>query len=197
MEVPRDAQARDQFFRQMVPSFPTEEKVIVDAMTAVLEKSGDAILVTHSAGGGPGWATAIQSDKVKAIIALEPGAFPFPEGEVPPVEETTSPFPAVPTEIPLADFEKLIKIPIIVYFGDNVYTGDQPFTNWGFDNWRTRVNLAIKWLQVAKAHGGNVEVRYLSDDGATGTTHFMMADSNNLEVADAMENWLKSKGLAK
>ncbi|MBQ3443226.1 MAG: alpha/beta fold hydrolase [Selenomonadaceae bacterium] len=86
-KVPRDEESLSQFFHQMTPSFPTEQKIIVDAMIAVFEKSGEGILITHSAGGGPGWETAMRSDKVKAVISLESGAFPFLEGEVPPTEE--------------------------------------------------------------------------------------------------------------
>lgn len=54
-------------------------------MTAVMDKAGDGVLVTHSAGGGPGWLTGIQSEHVKGIISLEPGAFPFPKGQAPAV----------------------------------------------------------------------------------------------------------------
>ena len=197
VKVPRDAESLSQFFHQMTPSFPTDEKIIVDAMVKVFEKSGDGILITHSAGGGPGWSTAIKSDKVKAIISLEPGAFPFPAGEVPPVEETTSIFPAVGTEIFRADFMKLTKIPIVVYFGDNIPSGDKPVANWGKDNWRTRLNLARKWAAVVNKYGGDCQIVYLPDVGITGNTHFLMADLNNVEVANVMENWIKSKGLAK
>lgn len=197
VQFPRDEKSLHQFFHQMTPSFSTESKIISDAMVAVFERSGDGILVTHSAGGGPGWETAIKSNKVKAIISLEPGTFPFPEGEVPPVEETTSPFPAVGTEISRADFMKLTKIPIVVYFGDNIPSGDKPVANAGFDNWRVRLNLARKWEQVMKKYGGDVEIVYLPDFGVKGSTHFMMSDLNNVEVADVMEKWLKSKGLAK
>ena len=76
------------------------------------------LLITHSAGGGSGWETAIRSDKVKAVISLEPGAFPFPEGEVPPTEETTSLFPAVGEAVSMENFLRLTKIPIVVYFGE-------------------------------------------------------------------------------
>ena len=48
-----------------------------------------------------------------------------------------------------------------------------------------------------KKYGGNAELIHLPDIGITGGTHFLMADLNNLEVANAMENWLKSKNLAK
>ncbi len=197
VQFPRDEKSIEQFLHQMTPSFPTDQKIIADAMLAVMEKAGDGILITHSAGGGPGWETAIRSDKVKAVIALEPGTFPFPENELPEVEETTSPFPAKGQSVLMEDFMKLTKIPIVVYFGDNIPSGDKPFDKWNLDNWRTRLNLAKKWEHVMKKYGGDVEIVCLPDVGVNGSTHFMMSDLNNVEVANVMENWLKSKGLDK
>ena len=199
VSFPRDAEAVRQFFMQMTPdtgSYPSDE-IISDAMVEIFEKSGEGILITHSAGGGPGWTTAIKSEKVKAVIALEPGTFPFPENELPAVEETTSPFPAVGQKVSLENFLKLTKIPVVVYFGDNIPTGNKTVENWGFDNWRTRLNLAKNWQKVMQKYSGDCEIIYLPDIGVTGNTHFLMADLNNQEVADVMENWLKSKGLAK
>ncbi len=199
VKVPRDTESVRQFFMQMTPdtgAYPSDE-IISDAMVEVFEKAGEGILITHSAGGGPGWTTAIKSDKVKAVIALEPGTFPFPENELPEVEETTSPFPAVGQKVSMENFLKLTKIPVVVYFGDNISTGDKPLENWGLDNWRTRLNLALKWQAVIKKYGGDCEIIYLPDIGINGNTHFLMADLNNKEVADAMENWLKSKNLTK
>ena len=114
----------------MTPSFPTESKIISDAMVTVFEKSGEGILITHSAGGGLGCETAIKSEKFKAIISLEPGTFPFPENELPEIEETTSPFPAKGQSVSRADFMKLTKIPIVIYFGDNIPNGDKTVKNW-------------------------------------------------------------------
>ncbi|MBO6179355.1 MAG: alpha/beta fold hydrolase [Selenomonadaceae bacterium] len=198
VKVPKDKESLSQFFHQMTPDTGAfDGKVVADAMVAVMEKTGDGVLVTHSAGGGPGWDTAMRSPYVKGVISLEPGAFPFSEGEVPETEKTTSPFPAKGTPVPLADFLKLTKIPIAVYFGDNIPKGDKPVKNWGKDNWRVRLNLAKKWEQVMKKYGGDATVIYLPDTGITGNTHFLMADLNNKEVADAMEKWMEEKGLAK
>ena len=97
----------------------------------------------------------MRSDKVKAVISLEPGAFPFTEGEGPPTEETTSLFPAVGEAVSMENFLRLTKIPIVVYFGDNIPSGDKPVANWGQDNWRTRLNLARKWAAVVNKYGGD------------------------------------------
>ena len=194
VEFPKDKESLEQFFRQMTPDTGTfNQQIIANAMVKVFEKSGDGILVTHSAGGGPGWDTGINSNKVKGIIALEPGTFPFPKGKLPEVEKTTSPFPAKGYEVSDEDFEKLMKIPMVVYFGDNIPT--EITDNWGLDNWRIRVNLAKKWAEIVKASGGDVEIILLPDKSIKGSTHFMMADLNNKEVANEMERWIKEKGL--
>ena len=196
ISFPRDKNSQEQFFRQMTPDTGDfNQKVVSDAMVKVFEKSGDGVLVTHSAGGGPGWDTAIKSDKVKAVIALEPGTFPFPKGKVPEVEKTTSPFPAKGYEVSDAEFKKLTKIPIVVYFGDNIPS--ELTDNWGLDNWRIRVNLAKKWEKLMNEAGGDVKVVMLPEIGIKGSTHFMMADLNNREVANTMEKWMREKGLAK
>lgn len=119
-----------------------DEQVISDAMAKVFERSGDGVLVTHSQGGGPGWWTAIKSDHVKGIIALEPGSgFIFPEGEVPAPMETSSPFGALKgTAVKLSDFEKLTKRPILVVYGDNIPT--ERTEAWNLDNWRVRLAMA-------------------------------------------------------
>lgn len=79
-QFPQDAESIDQFFRQMTPDTGAIDfDVITDAMVDVFERSGKGILVTHSQGRFPGWTTAAASDAVEAVIAIEPGACPFPE----------------------------------------------------------------------------------------------------------------------
>lgn len=48
-----------------------------------------------------------------------------------------------------------------------------------------------------KHYGGDVEIVCLPDVGVKASTHFMQSDLNNVEVANVIEGWLKSKGLAK
>ena len=99
---------------------PYDTEVVSDAVSALFDKVGQGILVTHSQGGGPGWMTAIKNSKVRAVVAYEPDSgFVFPEGEVP-ASMPNSPGTLVPLGISLSDFMQLTKIPIIIYYGDNI-----------------------------------------------------------------------------
>lgn len=197
-QFPQDKESLNQFYRQVTPNTGDyDANMISDAMAKVFDKAGEGILVTHSQGGGPGWLTAIKSDKVKAVIAYEPGSgFVFPEGEVPQPLATSSPFGALAGEaIPLEDFMKLTKIPIVIYYGDNIAT--KPTDEWNKDSWRVRLEMAKIWADTINRHGGDATVIHLPDIGITGNTHFPFADLNNVEVANAMEAWIHKKGLDK
>jgi hypothetical protein len=168
--------------------------VISDAIVALFDKLGDGILVTHSQGGGPGWYTAIKSAKVRAVISYEPGAFFFPEGEVPESLPSSSPFGELKgVGVPMDDFLKLTKFPIVLYFGDNI--PEVPRDDPGKDNWRTRLQMAKLWVAAINKHGGNAKLVHLPKIGITGNTHFPFSDLNNIEVADQMSKFLKENGL--
>src|SRR4030065_785669 len=105
----------------MTPSIgPIDINVNTEAVSALFDKIGPAILVTHSHSGGMGWLTAIKNQNVKAIVSYEPGSgFLFPEGEVPaPMPGSGGTLGAV--AVPLSDFMLLTKIPIVIYYGDNI-----------------------------------------------------------------------------
>lgn len=174
-----------------------DANVISDAIVDVFNKSGKGILVTHSQGGGPGWLTAIKTNKVKGIVAYESGsAFVFPPGEVPEAELTSSPFGKLyGVEITLADFKKLTKIPIIIYYGD--YISNKLSDEWNKDSWRIRLNMARKWVEVVNKYGGDAKVVHLPEVGIKGNTHFPFSDLNNVAIANLMEAWLQEKGLSK
>src|SRR5262245_38672295 len=70
----------DQFFASQLPSIPIANATLFnrDAIVALLEKIGPAIVMTHSQSGAFGWPVAdMRPDLVKAIIALEPSGPPF------------------------------------------------------------------------------------------------------------------------
>jgi hypothetical protein len=83
VQFSRDPEALNQFFRQMVPNTgPYDAQVNTDAVSALFNKIGPGILVTHSQSGGLGWRTAIKNRNVRAVVSFEPAFdFPFPEGE--------------------------------------------------------------------------------------------------------------------
>ena len=194
VQFSHDKEALNQYFRQMTPNTgPFDVNVISDAMSAVMDKTGPAILFTHSQGGGPGWYTAMKNSKVKGIIAFEPGSgFVFPEGEVPP--EMPSAFDTLKGEaVPMAQFAALTRIPILIIYGDNI--PDKPVSMPAQDSWRVRLAMAREWRDVVNKHGGNVTVIHLPEIGITGNTHFAFSDLNNVQIADLVSKFLKEKNL--
>ncbi|MEG0992830.1 MAG: alpha/beta fold hydrolase [Bacteroidales bacterium] len=195
-QFPKGEAALNQFFRQMTPNTgPYDEKVIAEAMSALFNKIGEGILVTHSQGGGPGWRTRILNNKVKAIVSYEPGSgFPFPYGKVPSPIPSISPFGALtPDSIPMNEFMELTKIPIIIYYGDHIPL--QPSKIWSEDHWRIRLEMARMWASEVNEQGGNVTVIHLPEIGIKGNTHFIFSDLNNSEIADILNNYLISNNL--
>lgn len=187
VQFPKDKESLDQFFRMMTPNTGSiDEATIVDAMSAVFDRSGDGILFTHSAGGAPGWKTAIKNNHVKAIVAIEPGSFSFPEGEAPEGNRGGK-------GIPMDEFLKLTKIPIIIYYGDYIPEGESDAYSQNF--WRDVLATARQWANVVNAHGGDVSIVHLPEVGIKGNTHFIMSDLNNIEIANHISNWLNKKKL--
>jgi hypothetical protein len=97
------------------------------------------------------------------------------------------------TGIPLSDFTKLTKIPIIIYYGDNI--PQTPSNNPGEDGWRVRLAMARLWRDAVNKRGGDVTVVHLPELGILGNTHFPFSDLNNMQIADLMSAFLKEKGL--
>lgn len=196
VQFSKEPEALNQYFRQMAPnigSFDTE--VITDAVSDLFTKTGPAILVSHSHSGGFGWSTAVKNPNVRAIVSYEPGSgFIFPEGEVPAAIESSS-GPLQAAGVPMAEFLKITKIPIIIYYGDNIPATPDP--NPGTDGWRARLAMARLWRDAVNRHGGDVTVVHLPEIGIKGNTHFPFSDLNNLEIADLMSKWLNQKGLDK
>jgi hypothetical protein len=194
VQFSQDPQALDQYFRSMTPNTgPFDIEVLTDAVSQLLNRTGPAILVTHSQAGGPGWFTAIRNPNVRAIVAYEPGSnFVFAEGEVPaPMPSATGTLEGV--AIPAADFAKLTRIPIVIYFGDNI--PEKPGASPGEDNWRVRLAMARLWRDAVNRHGGDVTLVHLPEIGIRGNTHFAFSDLNNLQIADLMAKFLESKKL--
>jgi hypothetical protein len=185
VQFAQQPEALEQFFRAMVPNTgPFDMEVNVAAVSALFDKIGPGILVTHSQAGGPGWRTAMRNSNVRAIVSYEPGSnFPFPAGEV----------PAGGVGVPPADFMRLTKIPIALYYGDNI--PEAPVKEPGPDQWRRFLAVARLWRDAVNRRGGDVTLVHLPEVGILGNTHFAMSDLNNVQIADLLSQYLAEKKL--
>jgi hypothetical protein len=89
-----------------------------------------------------------------------------------------------PEAISAEDFDKLTRIPIVIYYGDNIPT--EPTTERGKDNWRVRLAMARLWVDAINRHGGDAELLHLPEIGITGNTHFLMSDLNNCQWTSSL-----------
>ncbi|MGK7395386.1 MAG: alpha/beta hydrolase [Candidatus Cyclobacteriaceae bacterium M3_2C_046] len=194
VQFARDSATLNQYFRSMTPNIGTIDiNLNAEAVSALFDKIGPGILVTHSHSGGMGWLTAIKNQQVKAIVSYEPGSgFLFPEGEVPdPKPSSGGTLEAV--GVPIEEFMQLTKIPVVIYYGD--FIPGEPNPNPGQDGWRVRLEMAKLWRDAVNRYGGDVTVVHLPEIGIYGNTHFPFSDLNNLEIAGLMSEWLEAQGM--
>ena len=195
VQFSRDPEALNQYFRQMTPTIGSVDfEVYSDAYAALFERIGPAIFVTHSQGGPVGWQTLLKTRNIRAIVSYEPGGgIPFPVGQVP--EEgrvLTLSKKTEGIEVPMDVFLEYTKIPIVVYYGDNLpETDERP----EIYEWTRRLHLMRRWAEMLNKRGGDVTVIHLPEVGLHGNTHFPMSDLNNKEVAELMFQWLEERGL--
>lgn len=195
VQFSRDPEALNQYFRQMTPTIGSVDfEVYSNAYAALFERIGPAIFVTHSQGGPVGWQTLLKTRNIRAIVSYEPGGgIPFPVGQVP--EEgrvLTLSKKTEGIEVPMDVFLEYTKIPIVVYYGDNLpETDERP----EIYEWTRRLHLMRRWAEMLNERGGDVTVIHLPEVGLHGNTHFPMSDLNNKEVAELMFQWLEERGL--
>lgn len=195
VQFSRDPAALEQYFRQMTPNIgPADFEVYSDAYAALFDKIGPAVFVTHSQGGPVGWFALRKTKNIRAVVSYEPGGqMPFPEGMLP--EEgkyVTLSGTHEGIEVPMDVFMEYTKIPILVYYGDNLpETDERP----ELYEWTRRLHLMRKWAALINAHGGDATVVHLPEIGLRGNTHFPFSDLNNAEVAEHLAKWLHEKNL--
>lgn len=203
IQFPSDAASIDQFFRQQTPDTGEEprtdehRKFMGETMVALLQRTGPAILITHSNSGQYGWFSAMAApDKLKAIVAYEPGQFVFPEGEAQievPFQNELAGTTLQGLTVSLEEFKKLTQMPIVIIYGDNISTELSDVFN--VEVWRIASTRAKAFVEAVNRHGGRASLVMLPDIGLKGNTHAPFADLNNLEIADHLESWLKAQGL--
>ncbi len=203
----------DAFYATQVESLASSvetQTLVRDAFSALLDKIGPSILVTHSQSGAFGWIIADARPKlVKGIVALEPAGPPF----LPSKFAGGPPRPWGPTDIPLA-YDPPVADPAKDLPTFVQETPDAP----GLiacalqkELARTLPNLAGKPVLVVAApasyhaESDHCMVKYLrqagvpaefvnlGDKGIKGNAHMMMIEKNNLEIAAFLHGWMKKK----
>ena len=192
VQVPRDSEFLNQLFRSQFPSLGTRNhQLTVDALSALLRKIGQAVLVTHSFGGIQGWLTALEAENIVGIVAYEPTQFVYPPDELPDAITSADAMVASITEdlaVAADRFARLASIPIQIVYGDNIPR--EPSRHGALDLWRVAVPKARQFAEAILRHGGDAQVLELPSIGLHGNTHCPFSDLNNIAVADAMERWL-------
>jgi len=92
--------------------------------------------------------------------------------------------PAGPGDAAMA--ANLKNTPILAVFGDFIEQDSR---------WPIIRGNDVKFYEQVKAAGGSADVINLPQIGIKGNSHMMMMDKNNMQIAEIMQNWLKSKGL--
>lgn len=186
--------ALNQFHRHVVAGVADDAGVISDAIAALLDRIGPAILVTHSQGGLMGWLAAVKSESVKAIVAYEPFVSCFPESDVPvlPPLSDGSTAPTAET-VSAAQFAQLARIPIQIVWGDNIPKEQFPVVP--TDMWRLSAMASREFVARINRLGGDASIVDLPSMGIAGNTHFIMSDLNNLQIAGLLSDFLHQKGL--
>ena len=196
-QFPEGEAALEAFQRSWTPySGELDDEVNADALGALFERIGPAVLFTHSMGGTIGWRVPTRTQNVKAIVAFEPGGSPFlfPEGEVPEASKAVyEPVSATAKAVPFDDFMTLTRMPMLLIYGDNISESISDILH--VEVWRISKARAHAFVDAINRRGGDATLLVLPEMGITGNTHAPFADTNNLEVARIMEEWLHKKGL--
>lgn len=208
----------DQFYASQMPSiqdFTLQQLLNRDAILALLEKIGPAILLTHSQSGTFGWPVAdARPDLVKAILAVEPNGPPFFDLQNVPGPEwfRSAPTQARPwgiTAAPLSYSPPAANASDLVIIQQERPDGPDLTKCWlQRSSARQLLNLQKVPILILTAEASyhapydHCTVRYLeqagvrptwiklADIGIRGNGHMMMLEKNNKEIAAVMSGWL-------
>lgn len=156
----------DQFAKQIVPRWGSNDAPTQAAYDALLRKVGPSVVVTHSQGGAFGFMAAVRAPKLaRAVVAIEPSGAPDPEG---------------------LDLTALRDVPHLLVLGD--YLDQDPF-------WQGLLPRVHRYLAAIRQAGGVADVLDLPGVGIRGNSHFPMMDQNSDDIARLVQAWMERHGL--
>lgn len=158
--------ALDQFMKQSMPRWATNDDAIQAAYHALVAKVGDCIILAHSQGANFALHAALAApSQVRAVVVLDGSGAPDPS---------------------VADAVILQRTPHLFVWGD--YLDKHPF-------WVASVPNVRRWYEALCTAGVDAEWLDLPDRGIHGNSHAMMMDDNNAEIADLVLDWLDALNL--
>ena len=210
--------AFDQFFASQVPFLANTqqtEELVDPALTALLEKIGPAILLTHGQAALFGWALSdARPDLVKAHVSVEPNGPPFFDVQFRGGKDFWEKIGDGRarayglTRMPLS-FDPPVKAPEELIVAQQAKAADGAVRCWlQGDPVRTLPNLAKVPAVVVTAEasfhatydactvaflaqaGAKPDVIQLADRGLRGNGHMMMLETNSDAVADVLADWI-------
>ena len=164
-------QALEQYESQLVPNGETTldggDNNTVDALIALVDKIGPAIVLVHSQAGSYGMKVASARPKlVRALVNVEGNCKPLSDADVK---------------------NAFVTVPLYSLWGDHTvgapgYNGD------------LRRNGCKESVAAIKSAGGPPASTFvlLPELGINGNSHMIMMDKNNLQIADMIIAWLGS-----
>lgn len=176
----------DQLLSPMGPlpaDLAESQRLDADRLAKLLDLLGEAVLVTHSAGGPVGWlAAAARPGTVAAIAAIEPVGPPF--AEIPGMGTLTwgltsaeiacDPPAATPEEVAGRRIPGLADTPVgVVTGGASAFAGFAP--------------QVVDFLSGAGADARHV---HLPDHGITGNGHALIFEANSDETVKPVIDWI-------
>lgn len=189
---------------EYLPSNARTTQLVVDTAQELLDRTGPAILLTHSQAGPFGWVIADRyREKVKGIIAIEPtapcfsknieeakaqnyGIADIPLSYEPPLKSLEdfklvrmkSGLPGVRDglvmEEPARKLPNLKDLPIVIVVGEASYHAER-------DYW---------FSYVLKQAGVDNDYVNLGEKGIHGNGHMMMLEKNSDQIAEWMNQWM-------
>jgi len=201
----------DAFYATQVESLasnPATQKFNQTAVSALLDRIGPSILLTHSQSGPFGWLIAdARPNLVKGIVAIEPSGPPFENS----VNATGKARAWGPTDI------SLTYDPPALNSKDLNIEQEKPESDALFGCWMQRsparrlVNLRNTPVMVMAAEasyhsvydhctakflkqaGVPTDFIRLENEGIRGNGHMVMIEKNNLEIANLIDRWIVNK----
>ena len=161
-------EAFDQFARQGIPRWSTNDAATQAAYDALVQKVCPCVVIVHSQGGNFTFNAALKApDKVKAVIAVEPSGAPDPAK---------------------LNLGALKGVPHLFIWGD--YLDRQ-------DLWKRITPNVDKYEAALRAQGGIVDRIDLPKAGMRGNSHMLMMDRNSDQIAQLVQDWMAKQGLMK